>query len=579
MFDNSQDRGFTIAALSSVLQTTKDMVFIKDADLIYRGSSQSFAEVVGLNDPTELIGKTDFDIFASSELAKRYTNDDRSMMSSKQPLLDYIEPLPAIDGRPRYASTSKRVILDDDNNVVGLCGISRDITREYEAQVNYERELRYLFELPQDALGATLFDITGWRVVDSHIRTESCMVVSCYATVDEYISTAIKEIVDCETTVRFFKSFSREAMQSIYESGKRSFEMEYLRKFSDGSMIWVKSDFHLLIDPVNGHLSLLTILFDIDESKRKRDKIKHAAEKDSLTALLNREATMNSIEDFLANEGLTGTHALFLIDIDNFKLVNDTFGHQVGDRVITEIAALIKDSFRDTDIVGRIGGDEFFVLMKNVDSQRRVRHKAQSLVHVLQHVCATPTTRIELSASVGIGIFTNGNKSLETLYQEADLAMYRSKNSGKNRFTIYSSVDEGIKSLIPQSGSLINTVNLHALLNKIDAGIIIYHAAPNDKYASPIFISESFLAMVGGISLEEAFDIYQGDSHNTIHPEDRERVIAEYDLAIREDKALRSEYRVVGRGGAYYRMIVASNITTNTDGSLDIYSVYTKSSG
>lgn len=580
MIDNiKNDVFFPDAALRTLLNSTKDMVFIKDANLIYRGSSPSFAALVGLSNPDDLIGKTDFDIFASTELAKRYTDDDRRMMRENKPLLDYIEPLPSVDGRPRYSSTSKHFIKDDIGSIIGLCGISIDITREYEAQINYERELRYLFELPPDALAAALFDITGWRLVDLRMRTDSSHIVSSYSTVDEYVNVTIDSIVGDEDTIRFFKNFSREEIYKVYESGQRSLEIEYLRKFPNGSKIWVKSEFHFLIDPVNGHLSVLTILFDIDAAKRKRDDIKRAAEKDSLTGLLNRDATMKSIESFLQEEGSVGMHALFLVDIDNFKLVNDTFGHQVGDRVITEIANLIKDSFRESDIVGRIGGDEFFVLMKNIDNQRKVRHKAQNLVHVLQHVCATPTTRVDLSASIGISFCVNGNKSLETLYKESDLAMYRSKDEGKNRFSIYTYSDEGIRSLMPQTGGLINTVNLHALLNKIDAGIMIYHAGANDKHAMPIFISESFLAMVGGLTVEEGFDIYHGDPESTVHPEDRERVRAEYEMALREDKALRARYRIIGKGGAFYRMSVTSNIITNSDGSVDIYSVYTKDNG
>lgn len=270
------ESNFADFALKTILDSTKDMIFIKDANLIYCGSSSSFAKLVGLSSSEELIGKTDFDIFADVELAKRYTQDDKRMMDSKKPMLEYIEPLPAIDGRPRYSSTSKHLIADSEGNVIGLCGISRDITREYEARVNYERELRYLFELPPDALTAALFDITSWRIVDLRSRTDQDHIVSNYATVDEFIADARQSVAADEDALEFFQSFSRHFIYGIYESGQRNLELEYLRNFPNGESLWVKNEFHFLIDPVNGHLSALSILFDIDQAKRSRDEIQRA---------------------------------------------------------------------------------------------------------------------------------------------------------------------------------------------------------------------------------------------------------------------------------------------------------------
>lgn len=561
------------AVLKTMLNSSKDMIFIKNEKLIYKGCSPAFSSIVGISDPADIVGKTDFDIFADQELAKRYTEDDMRLMSGKELKTEYVEPLPAVDGRPRYGATSKHVIRDKNGALIGLLGISRDITREYEARLNYERELRYLFELPPDALVAALFDITDWRVVDIRTRNDSDHIISHYATINEFVLNAADSAVEDKHVARFFHSFSQNSIYRIYESGKRSMELEYLRKFPNGKALWVKNEFHFLIDPVSGNLSVLVILFDIDEAKRSRDAIRRAAENDGLTGLLNREATMKYIDTFLSADGSNGMHALFLIDIDNFKTVNDTFGHQVGDRVISEIATLIKSVFRETDIVGRIGGDEFFVLMKNTD-KNSTRSKAHNLIFVLQHICATPSTKLELSASVGISIFDNGDKNLERLYKEADLALYHSKECGKNQFSFYNSSSD-VKSLITKSDGYISTVNLYELLNKIDAGIIICHTNPELNDAKPVFISDTFFAMMGGLDRENGFMLYS-NFMKAVHPNDKKRVWQEYDNARYAERVLRSSYRVIGKDARYYNLAVTSNIIVNDDGSVDTYSVYTK---
>lgn len=144
------------AVLKTILNSSEDMIFIKNEQLVYKGCSPAFSSIVGISDPVDIVGKTDFDIFADQELAKRYTEDDIRLMNGDELKTEYIEPLPEVDGRPRYGSTSKHVIRDEHGLLLGLLGISRDITREYEARLNYERELRYLFELPPDALVAAL---------------------------------------------------------------------------------------------------------------------------------------------------------------------------------------------------------------------------------------------------------------------------------------------------------------------------------------------------------------------------------------------------------------------------------------
>ncbi len=162
----------------------------------------------------------------------------------------------------------------------------------------------------------------------------------------------------------------------------------------------------------------------------------YRAETDSLTGLLNHRATRARIERYLENEGRHGSHALYLIDLDGFKQVNDIYGHPEGDRVIAQKGAEIQRLFRTSDIVGRIGGDEFMVLLKNTANPAITEQKAAELCSVLQSEFGIEEgERIALTASVGVAAYAEG-KTFAQLYKAADDALYSAKRSGKDRYVI-----------------------------------------------------------------------------------------------------------------------------------------------
>lgn len=475
MIDISKIKIIT-STLLSMLENMSEMIFIKDINLTYIGSSQAFADMVGVTSPADLIGKTDFELFDYS-LAQRYNEDDKKLIASGNPLKGYVEPINSPNGGQRYCQTSKYILYDDDGSPIGMYGISRDITREYEAKLNYEKELRVLFDLPPDALAAALIDVSGWRIVDMRCKNDKTGIdPSRYSTVEEFIEDAVISVVEDDEVKEFLLSFSKESIHDLYGKGKRNLSFEYLRHFPEGTYGWVSEELHFLIDPVNGNLCVMVTMRDIDAAKRAQNALVQAAEIDSMTGLFNRDATMKHIEKLLENEGSCGTHVLFMIDIDNFKMVNDTFGHQMGDTVLTNIASKIRGVFRDSDIIGRVGGDEFFVFMKNADNAASVRRKAMELVEVLQFVCAVHDNKVVLSGSIGISQYKGGDKTLNDLYAEADEALYKAKLGGKNQFAF--AYRENSVSL-PVEPESTNMVHLSSLIENMD-GIVFQIQVDDD---------------------------------------------------------------------------------------------------
>lgn len=176
---------------------------------------------------------------------------------------------------------------------------------------------------------------------------------------------------------------------------------------------------------------------NINVEKLENDKLKEDAEVDSLTSLYNKGTTKVLIDDFLQNEGKMGKHALLILDIDNFKNVNDTLGHLIGDTVLTDIAKKIKKSVRNSDICGRIGGDEFIVLLKNTPSEAFISTKAQEICENFRSTVTNENQTVEISGSIGIAPYNADAITYTELFVNADTALYISKKSGKNRFSIF----------------------------------------------------------------------------------------------------------------------------------------------
>ncbi|MEG1992098.1 MAG: diguanylate cyclase [Acetivibrio sp.] len=180
------------------------------------------------------------------------------------------------------------------------------------------------------------------------------------------------------------------------------------------------------------------VILDIDEEKRQKLLLQEQAQRDALTGLYNKNVVRLLIEDKIKTTGEEFFQALMIIDLDNFKKVNDTYGHLSGDIVLSDIAEVLKRQFPTTDIVGRIGGDEFLVFLPQIEEELWVQNKAVSLLHSLKKV--HPNASEEgIECSIGIAFSIAGKTDYYTLFQHADQALYQIKGSGKNRVGIYDS--------------------------------------------------------------------------------------------------------------------------------------------
>jgi len=321
-------------------------------------------------------------------------------------------------------------------------GISRDVTNQIRAKQQYQQEIEYLFSLPDNAYAAVFMDIQDWRIIGQRSQPIHQYSVPIFDAIGHFITIAQTSVVDHrDEAYAFYRDFSKDSLTAIHLKGQSGFSMEYLRRMSDGNSYWVRDEISLLPNPEDGHLCLMLVIRDVDDAHKDEEQLRLAAETDGMTGLLNRATARKKIQSVISEDGADEKHAAFMIDIDNFKAVNDNFGHHEGDQLLINLSQSIKSCFRDTDIVSRIGGDEFFVLAKHMVSHEAAKERADRLLSLAQDICA-PYASAHVSISIGISFFRDDGDTLDDLYVKADGALYLAKERGKNQVAFASELKQ-----------------------------------------------------------------------------------------------------------------------------------------
>lgn len=220
-------------------------------------------------------------------------------------------------------------------------------------------------------------------------------------------------------------------------NGEQYEETEIRIKNKNSQYIWYKIRATGIFDE-NGELfRVIGVIININKEKIEAEKLLYKAQRDSLTSLYNKGITQSIIEEYIENEGEGINGALFIIDVDNFKAINDNLGHLAGDVVLTSISSMLLEVFSENAIVGRMGGDEFMVFLKNVDSQEFLYKKAEDLLKGFRKQHIEQNSKYKISASVGIAMYPKHGVSFKELSINADKAVYIAKKRGKDNYCIF----------------------------------------------------------------------------------------------------------------------------------------------
>lgn len=209
----------------------------------------------------------------------------------------------------------------------------------------------------------------------------------------------------------------------------------------DGSIIWVSMSATGLINALQMLTGSLVVIMDITEQYLAEQRLKQIAHHDALTGLPNRTSFLEHLNHALESRSQRGIVALLFIDLDGFKAVNDTLGHDAGDELLQQVARRIRHTVRDEDTVARLGGDEFTVTLRTLEQSQDASIVADAIVHAVKQPFLLKKEEVFVSASIGIALAAGGHDLKATdsnaLIKQADVALYRAKLSGRSRHVFF----------------------------------------------------------------------------------------------------------------------------------------------
>ncbi|MDQ3018741.1 MAG: EAL domain-containing protein [bacterium] len=246
-------------------------------------------------------------------------------------------------------------------------------------------------------------------------------------------------------TSEHWRSFTHpEDIELLAEANKLALEnasevnVEFRIILDNGSKRWVSLKADILVDDKGNSSRMVGIVMDITEKKKTEELMTYQATHDPLTGLPNRKGLD---EQFLIarNQAMRNRHmvGVMFVDLDRFKNINDTLGHAIGDTILKEAAQRFKSVVRNTDTVARLGGDEFIILVSEVRSSKDMVRAAQKVLKALEDPFMVDNNTLYLSTSIGIALCPQDGEDIFTLFKHSDIALYRAKEAGRNRFQFY----------------------------------------------------------------------------------------------------------------------------------------------
>lgn len=416
--------------LIEVQQRYRDLVELSpDAIILHRKGKMIYAnaaaaDLVGAADPDDLTNKPIMD-FVHPEFQNQTRERLQTLTNSglnKLPLIN-IEVLTGTGG-VRAVEVASGITNFKGGKV--FQSVLRDISarvRAEEALKESERDLRSIFDNMAEFYYRT--DLEG-----SIVRASGAALEVTGWDRDEIIGLKLAErYVDTDGRDKFLK-----AMQDA-NGAIRNYEAQLTRR--DGERIWVSTNAQFYKNKVGEVAGVEGTTRDITETVQARDVLQHMAMHDVLTGLGNRRSFENRLQEALprARRAKTGGAILYL-DLDGFKIVNDTHGHDLGDTVLRMVGKRLRAVARETDYVARIGGDEFCLIVEGAADTAAVERVAEKLITTLSEPYAVNGLNLTLGASVGIAPFDGSEEedAVHALVTRADQAMYQAKNSGGNAF-------------------------------------------------------------------------------------------------------------------------------------------------
>ncbi len=314
--------------------------------------------------------------------------------------------------------------------------------RQFRENVQEDTLFRFCFDV---SLGEIVEGMWFFERTDEEFELDTVSVLDsfrnkCIHAEDRKYFIPLKELSNCQEKLRGPLHVFDARLSSSYLLDQMRLTDSVRNEIGDlnKEWIWCRIQTTIVEDEGSGDILCHLSVYNIDKEISRVESLTIEAKTDVLTGLYNRNAIEESIKTAFEKKEACG--ALFIVDMDYFKSVNDTLGHPVGDRVLKETADILRSAFRGRDVVARLGGDEFCVFAWNFTDEELVRNRAAELNELgRRRNCSEDGTKcVNTSFSIGVAICEKGwDGSYEELYGRADLALYEAKESGRNTNRLY----------------------------------------------------------------------------------------------------------------------------------------------
>ena len=497
--------------LNTVINTIPDLVWVKDVEGKYLTCNHMFERFYNAS-CSEIVGKDDYD-FVSIELADFFRINDQNAIKNNKPVQNE-EYIIFNDGSYEGTfETLKTPVKDEDKNILGVLGIARDISerkiKEKELQQR-DNELRSAEELAH--VGSWIWDIRS----DQLRGSEETHKIFGLESLKSVTFSEMLSIVHPE---------DREMVNTNVEIANQTGIYNLVHRIIvNGEIKWISSSAKFLQDESGNYIEAQGMIQDITIQKLYELELERLANYDLLTGLANRTYLLAHLQKLIyRNRRSKNNAAVLLFDLDHFRDVNDSFGHNIGDELLIQVAKRMEERIRNEDFVSHISGDEFVLVLEKLQYKEDVTKVAQEMIDLLEKPYSLSNNiEVRIGVSAGIVLISEDMIHENELLQFADAALYKAKKEGRNCYRFYSneltiSVQERIRyqneifyALQNNEFEMYYQPQVHIETNRIiGAEALIRWNHPTKGIVSPlVFIpiaeESGLIAHIGAWTLQEA---------------------------------------------------------------------------
>jgi diguanylate cyclase (GGDEF)-like protein/PAS domain S-box-containing protein len=407
--------------LAHILENLQDTYYRADAEGRIVRASASARELLGFSS-NEVVGMPLADLYVDPDGRAKFL---AALQAAGGRIRGYEAALRRKDGTSVWVSTDSRYLRDDQGRICGVEGIARDIT---EARRAREKMLTLAGAVEQTADMIMITDRSG---VVGYVNQAFCDITGFAA--DEVIGKLPNIMKSGKQGATYYANLWRTIL------GGKVFNGVLINRRKDGSLYYEEKTITPFRDERGRIAHFVATGRDITERMQTQERLQYLAYHDPLTGLPNRALLAERLEHAIVQARRHGGRvALLFLDLDRFKVINDTLGHDFGDRLLQVLAERLRQCVREGDTVARLSGDEFAILVEKVEAVEHVAEVAAKLLGVFASPFEVFDRELFVTTSIGISLYPSDGDSTKTLLKHADTAMYRAKDSGRNAYRFYS---------------------------------------------------------------------------------------------------------------------------------------------